>query len=566
MKRFLTRLRGLWRDQSAVSAVTIALLIPVMIGMTGFVIDIGHVAVVQQQLQAATDAAALAGGYNIPTNTAVSTANSYSTTNAPSGVTATMVSGYPVLKCFTSTGVTCAGTELSGGANAIQVSERATVPLWFSEIFGLTSFSTTATSTAGARGGVGEALNVMIVLDTTASMSSSTDNNCGLGSSSSREACALAGVKTLLTNLNPSLDYVGIMAFPGLQTASEASKDYTCGQSIGSSGTQTYSNAPVYQIVGLSNDFKSSSTATTLSTSSHLSLAVNAGGTGCSSGVSAPGGQQTYYAGAINAAQAALTALSSSQTPPSQNVIIFLSDGGANSSSTQISFSGWVGTCTTSRGHTTCSSSRTLTVTSCSGCSTSTTTSQQGPLAVGDVITGTGIAAGTTITALGTGSGGTGSYTISSSQSVGSNTSSESMVAAQALTMNGYNFSENIDQCQQAIAAAQAAAKAGTWVYSIAYGSSTATGSGNSGSDCTSDSTTIVSGLPSPHGVYLSSCTAMQYIANSQGNYPDSGKFFSNNNNGVDCPNSNTIENLNTLFQTLSTNLTEPRLLPNNTT
>jgi Flp pilus assembly protein TadG len=556
MGAILDRLRGFWRDTRAASAVTIALLAPVLIGSAGFVIDIGHVALVQQQLQAATDSAALAGGYQIPSNHAISTATTYATTNAPSGITPTMASGFPKLKCFTTTGVTCAGTELAGGANAIQVSETASVPLWFGQLAGLTAFSITATSTAGARGGVGEALNVMIVLDTTASMTSSTDNNCGLGASSTREQCALQGVKTLLTNLNPNLDYVGIMAFPGVQSSTIASQDYTCGQSVGSSNTQTYSNAPVYQIVGLSNDFKSSSTATTLNASSHLALAVGAGG--CSSGVSAPGGQATYYAGAINAAQTALTALSSTQNPAAQNVIVFLSDGGANSTKTQISFSAYIGTCTVSHGVTTCSASNTLHVTTCTGCSTSTTTSQQGPLAVGDVITGTGIPAGTTITALGTGTGGTGTYTISSSQKVGTNSSSVSMTGAASLTMNGYNFSQNTNQCQQAIAAAHAAAAAGTWVYSIAYGSSTATGGS---SDCTTDTSAIISGMSG-----LSSCTAMQYIANSPSVYPDTSRFFSNNNNGADCPNSNTIENLNTLFSTLSTSLTEPRLLPNNTT
>jgi Flp pilus assembly protein TadG len=555
---FLQRLRGFGRDERAVSAVMIALLTPVLIGTTGFVIDIGHVAVVQRQLQAATDAAALSGGYNIPSNTAISTANTYSTKNAPSGVTTSMVSGYPVLKCFTSTGVTCTGTELAGGANAIQVSEQATVPLWFAEILGFSSFNVTATSTAGARGGIGEALNVMIVLDTTASMTSSTDNNCGLGSSSSREQCAVEGVETLLTNLNPNLDYVGIMTFPGLQSSSEASQDYTCGQSISSSDTQYYSNSPIYQVVALSNNFKSSSTSTTLNTGSDLALAVGDGGTGCTSGVTAPGGQGTYYAEVINAAQAALVSLSSTQTPPAQNVIVFLSDGGANTTKAQIAFSGYVGTCTTTRGRTTCVASTTLNVTTCTGCSTSTTTSQQGPLAVGDAVTGTGIPAGTTITSIGTSGGGVGAYTISTSELVGSNTSSESMVGAASLTMNGYSFAQNIDQCQQAIAAAQAAAKAGTWVYSIAYGSSTATGGS---STCTSDTTAIISGDSG-----LSSCTTMQDIANSPGNYPDASKFFSNNNNGVDCPNSNTIENLTTLFQTLSTNLTEPRLLPNNTT
>lgn len=129
---------------------------------------------------------------------------------------------------------------------------------------------------------------------------------------------------------------------------------------------------------------------------------------------------------------------------------------------------------------------------------------------------------------------------------------------ATQLTLNGDTYDQNTDQCQQAIDAARAAAATGTWVYSVAYGSSTATGGS---STCTTDSSSVVSGMSG-----LSSCTAMQYIANSKGATPDASKFYSNNNGGVDCPGSNTIENLQKLFTNLSTSLTEPRLIPNNTT
>jgi Flp pilus assembly protein TadG len=555
---FFSRLRGFWGDRRAATAVTVALLTPVLVGSAGFVIDIGHIAVVQRQLQASTDAAALAGGYQIPSNTAVATATTYSTKNAPTGVTATMVTGFPVLKCLTSTGVTCAGTERTGGANAIQVSEQATVPMWFAQILGFNNFTVTATSTAGARGGIGEALNVMIVLDTTASMSSSIDNGCGLGNSATREQCALAGVKTLLTGLNPSLDYVGLIVFPGLQSTSQISKEYTCGGSLTSSNTQNYGNSPVYTVVGLSNDFKSSSTATTLNASSHLALAVDDGG--CSSGISAPGGQSTYYAGAIQAAQADLVALSSTQSPPSQNVIVFLSDGDANSTKTETDFDGYIGTCTTSRSRTTCTASNTLTVTSCpDGCAASTSSSQDGPLTVGMPVTGSGVTSGTTIVSQLSGTtGGVGTYRVSSSQKVGTSASPSSLTGATSLTIDGLSFAQNTNQCQQAIAAARAAAAAGTWVYSVAYGSDTNTGSSTS---CTSDTSAIISGMSQ-----LSSCTAMQNIANSPGVMPDAARFYSNGNNGVDCPHSNTIENLVALFTNLSTNLTEPRLIPNNTT
>jgi hypothetical protein len=121
--------------------------------------------------------------------------------------------------------------------------------------------------------------------------------------------------------------------------------------------------------------------------------------------------------------------------------------------------------------------------------------------------------------------------------------------------LNGSSFVQNTNQCQQAIAAAQAAAAAGTWVYSVAYGSSTATGGS---STCATDQSGAMPGL--------SSCETMQNIAASPTATPDPTKFYSNGNNGVDCPGANTIENLVTLFQNLSTSLTEPRLIPNNTT
>src|SRR5262249_44491870 len=151
---------------------------------------------------------------------------------------------------------------------------------------------------------------------------SNLDTGCGLGNSSTRLTCAESGVKALLTGLNPSLDYVGLMVFPGLQSTSEASKASTCGQSTSSSMLQQYGNSPVYQIAALNNDFKASSTSTTLSTSSTINKAIGQGGSGCSSGISAPGGEGTYFAQAFTQAQAALVALSSTQTPPAQNIIV----------------------------------------------------------------------------------------------------------------------------------------------------------------------------------------------------------------------------------------------------
>lgn len=550
ISKMIRALAGLWRDRRGVTGIATALSMVVLAGFAGLAIDIGHVLLVQRELQASTDAAALAGAYDInccssAPGTAITTAKSYSAVaggkNAISNVTVTMASGYPLEKCLTSTGISCNGPD---NANAIVVKQQATVPMFFAQILGVKPFNVSATSTGGAKGGTQQALNIMIVLDTTKSMSTSTDSGCGLGANATREQCALAGVQALLSGLNPSLDYVGLMVFPGILSASDASDDYTCGKTLPSSDIQTYSNAPVYQIVGLSgsNNFKSSSSSTTLNSSSDIVLATGGtGGGGCSSGVTAPGGEGTYYAEAINAAQAALTSFAA---PHTQNVIVFLSDGGANSTKAETDVTGYI-------------SGTTLTVTACpNGCSASSTTSGEGPLAAGQSITGTGVTAGTTIVSQLSGTtGGVGTYKVSVSQTVGSKTNTQSLTAANVLTLNGESFNQNTNQCQQAIAAAQAAAKAGTWVYSIAYGSSTATGSS---STCTTDTSGPLAGL--------SSCTTMQDIAASPTAIPDATKFYSNGNNGVVCPGSNSIANLVTLFQNLSTNLSQPRLLPNNTT
>ena len=58
--------------------------------------------------------------------------------NAASNITVTMASGYPVLKCFTSTGVTCvSGMSGRPSANGIQVKQQATVPTFFGNAIGV---------------------------------------------------------------------------------------------------------------------------------------------------------------------------------------------------------------------------------------------------------------------------------------------------------------------------------------------------------------------------------------------------------------------------------------------
>ena len=308
--------------QRGVALVVFALTLVSMSGFRALAVDIGYLQYVQQRLQASSDAAALAGGRDInccAASKAISTAISYSSTagghNEIPGVTVTMPSG-PELKCLTSMQSTlkCTGYDK---ANAIVVRQRATVPLFFAPVIGVRTATINANSMASAAGGAIPPLNVIVVLDTTASM-----NNSNPACGKTRLGCALTGVQSLLLQLTNPLNRVGLMTFPPLANASQAALQYDCKASANPTIASSYSQAGLtYQIVGLGNDYLTAGKA--LNNASNLVKAVG-GATGCAS-LTAVGGVGTYYAGAISAAQAALP------SNGNQNVIILVSDGDASS-------------------------------------------------------------------------------------------------------------------------------------------------------------------------------------------------------------------------------------------
>jgi hypothetical protein len=324
-------LRKLCNERRGSVAILTAGILTGAAGLTALSVDVGNVARAQRQLQNTADLAAMAGAANISAGTAIATANSYSAVatdrNATTGFTVTMASGYPALRCFTSTGVPCSG---SSTANAIVVQQNATVPLYFAPIFGINTVQISATSTAGAGGGKPNALDVMIILDTTASMNTS-DANCSI-SHSTREDCALAGVRSLLQGFWPSQDHVGLMVFPGVRNSTSVGYEYDCNASPDPT-IVAYDSSPVYQIIGLSSDYKTSDTTTTLNTSSNLVKAARGGASGCTQGLEAIGGVGTFYGDVITAAQTALTTNGRSGV---QKVIILLSDGDASASSSNM--------------------------------------------------------------------------------------------------------------------------------------------------------------------------------------------------------------------------------------
>ncbi len=361
-----------------------AFMIVTMLGMGALAIDFGRAYISYHQLQSATDAAALAGAEQLPNSTASTYAQNYSAgtggSNDYNWMPASQVSVTITPKCLTTltnAGMACVAPA---SANALQVTESFSVPTYFARLFGINSIPVASQATASMRGSTSIPYNVAIIVDTTASMNDTdSDSQC----STTRIACSLAGIQTLLSDMAPCssqltscgtvtngslgagnvsnpVDLVTLFTFPNVTTATVAD-DYSCtvptipgeyqypvstattyappGPSgnyiLGSGGTGDASYNSTYQVVGFSSDYKTQDATSTLNTNSNLVQAVG-GESGCA-GIIAKGGQGTYYAGVIYAAQAALKAEQTARTGvQSQNVIILISDGDAESSQTQM--------------------------------------------------------------------------------------------------------------------------------------------------------------------------------------------------------------------------------------
>jgi len=508
LKKRLTRA---FADQSGQVLPWMVFLMVLFIGAAGITVDLGHAYVCYRQLQASTDAAALAAGYELGQSGATvasvqAAATSYS--SASGGVNASPNLPNDVIvsvnvtcsSSVTNLGVTCGLSPT--GDNVVQVTQSATIPTYFMRafrIFGVKGASTvnlTALSTAAARGATNSQYNVAIIIDTTASMNDEdTDANCN----NTEIHCALAGMQVLLDSLSPCtpsstsgtcagggpFDTVSLFTFPNVQ-ANEASDDTSCPKS----GSQTQPKVPNYStpVIGATWSAPTGSSATYqitsyldsysatgkpnggLDDSSPLGIASGADTSANSNctGLQAPGGDGTYYAGVIYAAQSSLIAAQTAN-PGSQNALIILTDGGANSSKI--------------------------------------------------TVTGTVEPAG---------------YTYSSKS------------PALAVPYPSAN-----DQCQQAIDAAKFATSQGTTVYAISYGASSATGKNSA---CTSD----VSGGPQAG---ISSCSTLQQMASTASDFYSDAT--ASEDPGGCTSSSNPNLNLDQIFQSISTSFTVARLVPN---
>ncbi len=363
-----------FRDENGQALPWMALLFVVSLSLGGISVDVGHAYVAKRQLQSSTDAAALAAAYAMSLSTATSSsvqseATAYSA--ASGGVNTnpnfSSVSISTTLQCLTTVanfGVYCSSSTT--GDNAVQVVQTATIKTMFIRIvsmFGVTSANTLtikAEATAAMRGAVNAQYNVAIIVDTTASMGNSdTDASCG----NTRIYCALQGVQVLLQSLSPCtasstsssctpFDQVSLFTFPNVAAAvstdktSYSTNDTACPTSnpsipaysfptSGATWSAPSSGAATYQITSfLSNYSATNHPNGGLNSGSALSIATGASGVKNCTGLQTPGGDGTFLAGSIYAAQTALVTAQKNNSG-SLNAMIILSDGAANTTKFQ---------------------------------------------------------------------------------------------------------------------------------------------------------------------------------------------------------------------------------------
>jgi Flp pilus assembly protein TadG len=374
------------RNEDGQVLITMVLSTILILGMSGLSMDLGRAYVSYRELQASTDAAALAGGFamgqaSASTTTVTTAVDQFSSATGGYNVNRDLPSATVKAVNFSCNsdyateapcngGISCSAS--STGCNVVQVVQTATVNTLFLRVLSMMhvnptqSLTLNATATALMRGTAVQ-YNVAVILDSTGSMSSGDSGNCPNGTT--KEQCALQGIQSLLSGLTPcgpgstsstcksEFDSVAVFTFPNV-VASTASNATTCTKNgpqgtpysapvIGSTWPSSFtSNQPNYQITsGFVDNYSSTnalggSIVTTLANPLEIATGADAG-KNCNGLTTPISGQGTYLPGAIYAAQSALVAEQKGNVG-SENAIVLLTDGAANASNPLTNSSGTV--------------------------------------------------------------------------------------------------------------------------------------------------------------------------------------------------------------------------------
>ena len=552
MKRILSRqIRKLLRSERGQSVVMVAITVTAILTMAVSSAEVGHVYYAYRQLVSSTNAATLAGAQAM-SDALISTSSSGAYTAEVTGAVKqySSVSGQLNASNFLTNDTIatqtlyCSSTMSKApfyvvcqtppgsttGYNAITVTQTAKVNLWFGGLIGMSSMNLSATASAAMKGGSDLPYNLAVIMDTTASMQDTIpgDKDC----TTSQISCAVQGLEVMLENMDPCaqdttcsagtpyVDDVALFVFPAPSTAFSANEynsqycglgapsvpynfvNVTPGTNQNLAMESTGADAGAYEIIPFNDTYKTSNTSN-LAVASALAEAVGYSGSGCT-GLSAPGGQGTYYAQVIYTAQAALLQQQKTANNGSQNVMIILSDGDATA------------------------------------CAIGANTAAGGCATKGQIVAENNPNCGST--------GG------SCLNGTGTATSNPT----------GYespNYPSALGECGQAVQAAQLATAAGTQVYTIGFGSETSGCTSDETYTTTAGSTDGAEAWPS--GPYpRTPCNAIAAMASNV------NTFYSDNSGGCPAltPANANFTSLADIFQAILTGLGKPRIIPNGTT
>jgi hypothetical protein len=521
-------IRNFRKDERGQALPFVALMLVTMMGMTGMVVDVGRVLYIHRQLQTATDSAALAGGNALPGSNATAVATQYSAVtgdlNARSSLSgATMVSGYPKVVCLntlTQQGIACTAPS---NANAIVVKQQVTINLTFLRMVGQSTLTIGATATAAARGGTNPTpYNVAIIVDTTLSMNA-TDTNCN---NITQMQCALNGVQVLLKALSPCaaihttcttakgvatdpVDQVALFTFPNV-TVGTAAINTNCTTGITQSAYNSNSRNGYYY---------------SSNTYGYYNLLPGAvwSGLATATGYTYPSATATSYA-------------PSGSTTGTYQVTPYLSDYRSSDTASTLN----------------ASSDVVQAAGGASNCGALAPPNYDGDY--GTYYAGAIYAAQASLVAQKAAYPGSANMIIllsdgdATAPQKSPNPSSNGVTyyAMPSPAGTGGTYPSYVNECQQGVTAATAATNAGTRVYTVAYGSPTAT------SSCSTDT-----------GNSLTACTAMTAMASS------AATFYSDYNQSGStgkCYSTHTVTSLADIFTSIAADLTVSRLIPDNTT
>jgi hypothetical protein len=501
-------LRRFLKDDRGQTAAVLAVVIFALVALSAAGVETGHVYYAYRLLQASTNAAALAAAQGMPDigtsgSTTVGTAwgnlITYSSQSGEKNATNILQSDSITADFYCASSITGSpfnvgcqtppsgeGSCTSGSTcNAVKATQTAKVSLWFGGFVGVRTMNLAAQATAAMRGGLHLPYNIAMIIDTTNSMTSGAPSADGCGTNASQVQCAVTGALDMLESMYPCVggasttctstsdyaDAVSLFVFPPV-AAGSATDDTNCptknpptvpyafpvvtpGSSqnliLPTSTTQYPNNAGTYQIVSWNQTYKSTNGSSTLLATDPLAVAVGAGGGTCQ-GLKAPGGQGTYYAQVIYAAQAALVAQQTAEAAKgyaTSNVLIILSDGDATASNSSAN---------TSAG----------------------------------------------------GNNGNGNQIVALSGTLNGTCTSSKCTNSNATTTT---YPSALGECGQAVQAAQAATEAGTKVYTVAMGSETS-GSCLTDAQYTISSGSTYGAIGYPSGPYSGqACNAIEAMA-----------------------------------------------------